>query len=151
MLKCISQLEMAQHIGTNKREHQADLKHAFQIDDKSLSTLQECLVDASSQSVAAAVDRCVEAKIDCRRRGRECKNTILCVNFRIFQGSSKLSGEAIVHFVRALCRVSHEELAIPGRPRHVMLQKIVEISFYNMERIRIEVMNSHRPKAKKRQ
>jgi brefeldin A-inhibited guanine nucleotide-exchange protein len=58
--------------------------------------------------------------------------------FRIFQGSSKLTGEAIVHFVRALCRVSHEELAIPGAPRMSMLQKIVEISFYNMNRIRIE-------------
>lgn len=58
--------------------------------------------------------------------------------YRIFTGSSKLSGEAIVHFVRALCKVSHEELAIPGSPQMSMLRKTVEISAYNMSRIRIE-------------
>ncbi|KAI6182798.1 hypothetical protein M3Y97_00419900 [Aphelenchoides bicaudatus] len=113
VLKCISQLELAQHIGTNRKESQTDFKNVFNIDEKSLNTLQTCLSDASSQSLAVAVDR-------------------------IFTGSSKLTGEAIVHFVRALCKVSHEELAIPTRPQMSMLRKIVEISAYNMDRIRIE-------------
>lgn len=58
--------------------------------------------------------------------------------FRIFQGSSKLDGDAVVHFVRALCEVSKEELSAAGNPRMYMLQKIVEISFYNMDRIRLQ-------------
>lgn len=34
--------------------------------------------------------------------------------------------------------MSNEELATPGGPRMYSLQKIVEISYYNMDRIRIE-------------
>ncbi|KAI6202677.1 hypothetical protein M3Y99_01865100 [Aphelenchoides fujianensis] len=113
VLRCISHLEIAQHIGTNKKEAHAELKSVFRVDEKHLSSLHERLIGASSQDVIVAVDR-------------------------IFQGSSKLVGEAIVHFVRALCFVSREELSIPGAPRMYMLQKIVDVSFYNMGRIRIE-------------
>uniref|UniRef100_A0A915ESL1 SEC7 domain-containing protein n=1 Tax=Ditylenchus dipsaci TaxID=166011 RepID=A0A915ESL1_9BILA len=113
VLKCISQLELAQSIGSGTTIQSEDIRHVFNIDQRSLSTLQECLGETSSQSVVVAVDR-------------------------IFQGSSKLSGEAIVHFVRELCQVSLEELSGTSTPRMFMLQKIVEISFYNMQRIRIE-------------
>ncbi|KAI6207463.1 SEC7 domain-containing protein [Aphelenchoides besseyi] len=113
VLRCVSQLEIAQHIGTSKREAHAELRSVFHVDEKHLSSLQERLIAASSQDVVVAVDR-------------------------IFQGSSRLMGGAIVHFVRALCQVSHEELAVPGAPRMYMLQKIVDVSFYNMNRIRIE-------------
>ena len=43
-----------------------------------------------------------------------------------------------VYFVDALCKVSTEELNNPVSPRMFSLQKIVEISYYNMNRIRIE-------------
>jgi brefeldin A-inhibited guanine nucleotide-exchange protein len=59
VLKCISQLEMAQHMGTNRRESHNEFHGVFNIDEKSLTTLQECLGDASSQSVVVAVDRSV--------------------------------------------------------------------------------------------
>lgn len=49
-----------------------------------------------------------------------------------------MDGDAVVHFVRALCEVSKEELSTVGNPRMFMLQKIVEISFYNMGRIRLQ-------------
>lgn len=49
-----------------------------------------------------------------------------------------MDGDAVVHFVRALCEVSKEELSTGGNPRMFMLQKIVEISFYNMNRIRLQ-------------
>uniref|UniRef100_A0A1I7SE97 DUF1981 domain-containing protein n=1 Tax=Bursaphelenchus xylophilus TaxID=6326 RepID=A0A1I7SE97_BURXY len=111
VLDCISQLEIAQQLGSGKNPE--DLRRALNVTDKSLGTLQECLDETSSQSVVVAVDK-------------------------IFQKSSRLTGEAIVHFVDALCTVSRNELAIPGAPRMYMLQKIVEISFYNMNRIRIE-------------
>uniref|UniRef100_A0A915PU37 SEC7 domain-containing protein n=1 Tax=Setaria digitata TaxID=48799 RepID=A0A915PU37_9BILA len=120
VLKCISQLELAQMIGTgikasnnpvvNGSSTQYGLKGAVHVDER---MLQECLGETTSQSVVVAVDR-------------------------IFQGSSRLDGDAVVHFVRALCEVSKEELSTIGNPRMFMLQKIVEISFYNMNRIRLQ-------------
>ncbi|VDD93760.1 unnamed protein product [Enterobius vermicularis] len=89
------------------------LKSASHVDETMLHSLQERLGETSSQSVVVAVDR-------------------------IFQGSSKLDGDAVVHFVKALCSVSREELSTAGNPRMFMLQKIVEISFYNMGRIRLQ-------------
>lgn len=122
VLKCISQLELAQLIGTGVRASNSPtfndsaqyvLKSASHVDERMLHSLQECLGETSSQSVVVAVDK-------------------------IFQGSSKLDGDAVVHFVRALCSVSNEELSTVGNPRMFMLQKIVEISFYNMGRIRLQ-------------
>ena len=50
----------------------------------------------------------------------------------------RLSDEAIVDFVRHLCAVSREEMdAAPAAPRVFSMQKIVEITYYNMSRIRI--------------
>ena len=43
-----------------------------------------------------------------------------------------------VHFVRGLCEVSMAELQNKSAPRMYSLQKIVEISYYNMARIRLE-------------
>ena len=54
-----------------------------------------------------------------------------------FLGSRNLNGDAIVHFVKALCQVSKDELA-GAQPRMYSLNKLVEISYYNMERIRLE-------------
>ena len=41
-------------------------------------------------------------------------------------------------FVEALCAVSNEELSSPTHPRMFSLQKIIEISYYNMDRVRLE-------------
>ncbi|CAG8782981.1 15296_t:CDS:2, partial [Acaulospora morrowiae] len=77
---------------------------------------------------------------------------------RIFSSSSKLSGArdyirdyipciictAIVEFVRALSGVSWEEIqssTMMEHPRMFSLQKLVEISYYNMGRIRMEWSN----------
>lgn len=59
----------------------------------------------------------------------------------IFSSSAQLSGTAIVDFVRALSDVSWEEIQVSGlseHPRTFCLQKLVEISYYNMNRIRLE-------------
>lgn len=45
---------------------------------------------------------------------------------------------SLVDFVRWLCAVSMDELASPHHPRMFSLQKIVEISYYNMSRIRLQ-------------
>ncbi len=60
---------------------------------------------------------------------------------RIFTGTANMSGEAIVHFVRALSQVSWQEIQSSGQsesPRTFSLQKLVEISYYNMTRVRFE-------------
>ena len=45
---------------------------------------------------------------------------------------------AVVDFVEALCAVSNQELSSPTHPRMFSLQKIIEISYYNMDRVRLE-------------
>lgn len=60
---------------------------------------------------------------------------------RIFTNTANLSEEAIVDFVRALSDVSWQEIQSSGQsdsPRTYSLQKLVEISYYNMTRVRIE-------------
>ncbi|KAL4081834.1 hypothetical protein V8B97DRAFT_2031217 [Scleroderma yunnanense] len=62
----------------------------------------------------------------------------------VFSLSHYLSGTAIVDFVRSLCDVSWEEIQSSGlsqHPRLFSLQKLVEISYYNMNRIRLEWSN----------
>lgn len=111
IVKCISQLELAQLIGTGVRPQflsgaQTTLKDTLN------PSVKEHIGETSSQSVVVAVDR-------------------------IFTGSMRLDGDAIVDFVKALCQVSVDELQ-QTQPRMFSLQKIVEISYYNMERIRLQ-------------
>uniref|UniRef100_A0A672LCB8 ARF guanine nucleotide exchange factor 2 n=1 Tax=Sinocyclocheilus grahami TaxID=75366 RepID=A0A672LCB8_SINGR len=107
ILRCISQLELAQLIGTGvKTRYISGLI-------RQMAHIQESVGETSSQSVVVAVDR-------------------------IFTGSTKLDGNAIVDFVRWLCAVSMDELASAHQPRMFSLQKIVEISYYNMNRIRLQ-------------
>ncbi|KAM9775162.1 brefeldin A-inhibited guanine nucleotide-exchange protein 1 isoform X2 [Syngnathus typhle] len=135
IMKCISQLELAQLIGTgvkaryisgtvrgkegimaSTREQSNDEYLGLvggTVDRKQIASIQESIGETSSQSVVVAVDR-------------------------IFTGSTRLDGNAIVDFVRWLCAVSMDELASPTHPRMFSLQKIVEISYYNMGRIRLQ-------------
>ncbi|CAG8543289.1 11263_t:CDS:2 [Funneliformis mosseae] len=68
----------------------------------------------------------------------QSQSTIIAID-RIFTNSVKLSGDAIVHFFNALCSVSLEEVnSSRTSPRMYSLQRIVEIAYYNMSRIRFE-------------
>ena len=63
---------------------------------------------------------------------------------RIFTSTAELNGDSIVHFVRALSEVSWQEIQSSGQsdsPRMYSLQKLVEISYYNMTRVRFEWSN----------
>uniref|UniRef100_G3TWG5 ARF guanine nucleotide exchange factor 1 n=1 Tax=Loxodonta africana TaxID=9785 RepID=G3TWG5_LOXAF len=140
ILKCISQLELAQLIGTGVkpryisgtvRGREGSLPGTKDqapdefvglglgvvvggnVDWKQIASIQESIGETSSQSVVVAVDR-------------------------IFTGSTRLDGNAIVDFVRWLCAVSMDELLSTTHPRMFSLQKIVEISYYNMGRIRLQ-------------
>lgn len=60
---------------------------------------------------------------------------------KVFTNSSELSGEAIKDFVEALSQVAIEEIESSGQssnPRMFSLQKVVDICYYNMSRIRLE-------------
>ncbi|KAG8996852.1 guanine nucleotide exchange protein for ADP-robosylation factor [Tulasnella sp. JGI-2019a] len=62
----------------------------------------------------------------------------------VFSLSHYLSGTGIVDFVQALSDVSWEEIQSSGlsqHPRLFSLQKLVDISYYNMNRIRMEWSN----------
>ncbi|TDH10940.1 hypothetical protein EPR50_G00080640 [Perca flavescens] len=138
ILRCISQLELAQLIGTGVktryisgvvRDKEAGIKGlpsgteefmplglgnlVGSQDKRQMAHIQESVGETSSQSVVVAVDR-------------------------IFTGSTRLDGNAIVDFVRWLCAVSMDELASAHQARMFSLQKIVEISYYNMNRIRLQ-------------
>eukprot|EP00834_Sanchytrium_tribonematis_P006564 NODE_495_length_6825_cov_1.481267.p1 type:complete len:1155 gc:universal NODE_495_length_6825_cov_1.481267:1429-4893(+) len=56
---------------------------------------------------------------------------------KILSASSNLSGPSICEFVQCMCQISEEELSSKN-PRMFCLSKLVEISYYNMERIRVE-------------
>ncbi|KAI3851641.1 hypothetical protein MKW92_012998 [Papaver armeniacum] len=56
---------------------------------------------------------------------------------RIFARSQRLNSEGIIDFVKALCKVSMDELRSTSDPRVFSLTKIVEIAHYNMNRIRL--------------
>ncbi|KAG1642506.1 hypothetical protein G6F44_004767 [Rhizopus delemar] len=84
-----------------------------------LSLTEEVTTASSSQSLVLAVDR-------------------------LFTSTVNLNGDAIVDFVRALCEASWEEIVSSAHmehPRMYSLQKLVEISYYNMNRIRMEWSN----------
>ncbi|CCK68159.1 Arf family guanine nucleotide exchange factor SEC7 KNAG_0A04910 [Huiozyma naganishii CBS 8797] len=59
----------------------------------------------------------------------------------IFTKSSELSGNAIVDFIKALTSVSLEEIEssqYASTPRMFSLQKMIDVCYYNMDRIRLE-------------
>lgn len=63
---------------------------------------------------------------------------------RIFTNTASMSGDGILHFVRALTQVSWQEIQSSGQsesPRTYSLQKIVEVSGYNLTRVRFEWAN----------
>uniref|UniRef100_A0A8C5IKK0 ADP ribosylation factor guanine nucleotide exchange factor 2 n=1 Tax=Junco hyemalis TaxID=40217 RepID=A0A8C5IKK0_JUNHY len=142
ILKCISQLELAQLIGTgvktrylsgSGREREGSIKSYASAgeefmslgfgnlvgsgaDKRHMASIQESVGETSSQSVVVAVDRAPGT------------------------GAAWLTAgfSRAVDFVRWLCAVSMDELASPHHPRMFSLQKIVEISYYNMNRIRLQ-------------
>ncbi|KAJ6226011.1 hypothetical protein M0813_00979 [Anaeramoeba flamelloides] len=56
---------------------------------------------------------------------------------KIFTNTIKLNDNSIVHFVAQLCKISEKELEFKPKPRFFSLQKLIEITCYNMNRIRI--------------
>ncbi|ORX40224.1 hypothetical protein BD324DRAFT_644628 [Kockovaella imperatae] len=120
VLTCVSQLERMQLISSgmdvpdlNRREPNGKKS------SKRRAPAEEVAEESRSREVTVAADK-------------------------VFSMSNNLSGSAIVDFVSALSQVSWEEIQSSGssdHPRMFSLQKLVEISYYNMGRIRLEWSN----------
>ncbi|KXS18026.1 hypothetical protein M427DRAFT_121684 [Gonapodya prolifera JEL478] len=118
---CISQLEKLSLLGGGGPD---EAFRKASVVDKSRSPAKQSFADevaseSTSQVLVVAVDR-------------------------IFTSSVKLSGSAITDFANALCQVSWEEIQSSSQwehPRMFSLQKLVEVSYYNMGRIRVEWSN----------
>uniref|UniRef100_A0A674F3K6 SEC7 domain-containing protein n=1 Tax=Salmo trutta TaxID=8032 RepID=A0A674F3K6_SALTR len=116
ILKCVSQLELAQLIGTGVKARY--ISGTVPAKGGLLASLREQASDSSEYLglVGGHVDR----------------KQIASIQESIGETSSQID------FVRWLCAVSMDELASPTHPRMFSLQKIVEISYYNMGRIRLQ-------------
>lgn len=117
VLTCVSQLERFQLIGGGLDERTLpEIGRRTASGAQRVLPNQEVVVAGGSSEITVASDR-------------------------VFSSTPSLSGEAIVEFVQALCGVSWEEIQSSGmseNPRLFSLQKLVEISYYNMGRIRME-------------
>lgn len=142
---CISQLERLQLMSTGVAEsslpdvNSIRVQHRDSFDNQSRRSVNSLKPKkVRNPSVAANILFKPEVAIESRSTG-----VVVAVD-RIFSTSDRLSGEAIVCFVKALSEVSWQEIQSTGHsdsPRTFCLQKLVEISYYNMKRVRIEWTN----------
>lgn len=112
ILSCISQLERIHLIGTGSPD--GSLVPSFKEGEP--STAKASFENVNASTIADEIDAVMIE--------------------RIFTNTKHLQSDAIVHFVRGLCEISLSEIRSP-RPRIFSLQKLVEISYYNMDRIRL--------------
>jgi brefeldin A-inhibited guanine nucleotide-exchange protein len=138
VLTCISQLDRFQLIsaGIDERAVPDVLKSQTQSKGRSTLNVPQNRRRPSSQPshLQYQADVAEESRSTDMIRGVD----------RIFTNTANLSGEAIVDFVKALTQVSWQEIQSSGQsesPRTYSLQKLVEISGYNMTRVRFEWTN----------
>lgn len=146
ILMCVSQLDRLQLISDG-------------VDERSIPDVSKARIVPHSRQDAGSRKSSQQSQRPIRPRPRSTTNStsysteiaiesrsdeVIKAVDRIFTNTANLSGEAIVHFVRALTEVSWEEIKISGSnesPRTYSLQKLVEISYYNMTRVRFEWTN----------
>ncbi|KAI9756555.1 MAG: hypothetical protein M4579_003814 [Chaenotheca gracillima] len=141
VLTCVSQLDRFQLISTG-------------VDEGVVPDMSKASIVPQSRADSAASRRSMQANRRPRPRtgasntnylsdvAEESRSTDIVRGVdRIFTNTANLSGDAIVHFVKALSDVSWQEIQSSGQsesPRTFSLQKLVEISYYNMTRVRFE-------------
>ncbi|RPB21977.1 hypothetical protein L211DRAFT_886029 [Terfezia boudieri ATCC MYA-4762] len=145
VLTCISQLERFQLISAGVDEGSVpDVTKSRYIsqdgnDPRSRSSMQSTRpIRPPRARVTSSTNYAADVAEESRSR-----EVVIAVD-KIFANTANLSGEAIVYFVRALSEVSWQEIQSSGQsehPRMFSLQKLVEISYYNMSRIRVEWSN----------
>ena len=134
ILTCISQLDRFQLISTGVDARAVpDVLKANNASQGTSKGLQPPRRSRTRSSVAQVFqsDIAVESRSADMIRGVD----------KVFTNTANLNGEQIVDFVKALTEVSWQEIQSSGQseePRTYSLQKIVEISGYNMTRVRME-------------
>ena len=131
ILKCISQLELAQMIGTG-------VKNQFLSKTPGSSTGAETFNFTAHVETLLQPSANTESQVYKDNLTETSSQSVVVAVDRIFTGSTQLDGHAVVHFVKALCQVSIEELSASPHARMFCLTKLVEISYYNMGRIRLQ-------------
>jgi len=143
VLTCISQLERFQLISSGVDEGavpdvtQGRIIHSDDGSRPRPSFSSQRPVSVRSRGRTSSHHTAYAAEVAEESRSRE---VVIAVD-RIFANTTKLNGPAIVNFVEALSEVSWQEIQSSGQsehPRMFSLQKLVEISYYNMDRIRVE-------------
>ncbi|KAM3081151.1 guanine nucleotide exchange protein for ADP-robosylation factor [Clarireedia jacksonii] len=145
VLMCISQLDRLQLISDGVDEGSIpDVSKARIIPPSRSDTVSSRKSNASARPRARPRTNTQGTVYSTEIANESRSDEVIKAVDRIFTGTANLSGDAIVHFVRALTEVSWEEIKISGSnesPRTYSLQKLVEISYYNMTRVRFEWTN----------
>lgn len=135
ILTCVSQLDRLQLLSDGVDEHSLpDVSRAPTSSDASRRSMQST---RRSRPRSVNSPTAFRAEIAMESRSADMVRGV----DRIFTNTANLSHEAIIDFVRALSEVSWQEIQSSGHsdsPRTYSLQKLVEISYYNMTRVRIE-------------
>ena len=143
ILTCISQLDRFQLIsGGVDEEVLPDVRKASIVQPKSSPAASRRVGQAVRRPRPPSSNSNSNYQFDIAQESRST-DMIKSVD-RIFTSTAELSGDAIIHFVRALSEVSWQEIQSSGQsdsPRTYSLQKLVEISYYNMTRVRFEWTN----------
>ncbi|KAG2152199.1 hypothetical protein BD769DRAFT_1403759 [Suillus cothurnatus] len=131
-------LDIAVHEGNNLKGSWRDVLSC-------VSQLEHMQLISGGVEVSDGGKKGRSKKLPAEELANESRSTHITVAAdMVFSLSHYLSGTAIVDFARALCDVSWEEIQSSGisqHPRLFSLQKLVEISYYNMNRIRLEWSN----------
>nr|CAD7430186.1 unnamed protein product [Timema monikensis] len=126
-------------LNTTKPFHQMFADDVITKENSHLPTLQLDLYNEGPQTILKTITFATSTRTSVKESiGETSSQSVVVAVDRIFTGSTRLDGDAIVDFVKALCQVSLDELAYASHPRMFSLQKIVEISYYNMGRIRLQ-------------
>jgi brefeldin A-inhibited guanine nucleotide-exchange protein len=142
VLTCVSQLDRFQLISTGVDERAIPDVLKAQIQSRPTPASRKSLNVPPNRRRPTSQGSNMHFQADVAEESRST-DMIRSVD-RIFTNTANLSGEAIVDFVRALTQVSWQEIQSSGQsesPRTYSLQKLVEISGYNMTRVRFEWTN----------
>ncbi|KAJ3333063.1 Brefeldin A-inhibited guanine nucleotide-exchange protein 2 [Blyttiomyces sp. JEL0837] len=182
VLKIISQMERLQLIGNRSYEDKSNSyrQSLEQFPMPRVSIDKSAAINAPRPSTSELAARKANPSFDKLIAEFTSQSTMIAVD-KIFSTTTSLSGSAILHFFKAVCHVSLEEVGVDpgvvnqfvaaptptaasapmqlptsapnsqpasnpgvillksdGPPRMYLLQKIVEIAYYNMHRIRYE-------------
>jgi brefeldin A-inhibited guanine nucleotide-exchange protein len=142
ILTCVSQLDRFQLISAGIDERAVPDVLKVQIQPRGTPASRKSLNVPSNRRRPTSQMGNVQYQADVAEESRS--TDIVRGVDRIFTNTANLSGEAIVDFVKALTQVSWQEIQSSGQsesPRTYSLQKLVEISGYNMTRVRFEWTN----------